>query len=82
MTHSIPLLQLAVQQAVAAASPGRVMGYDFSGAELATALTLAGTVAAAVTHAAHLAVNGWARVGGWEGLKAFLKTGNSERLKL
>ena len=39
------------------------------------ALTLTGTLAAAVTHAAHLAVNGWRRVGGWEGLRNFLKNG-------
>jgi hypothetical protein len=65
MTNSIPLIQLAAQH----------VGYQLSGAEIGMALTLTGTLAAAVTHAAHLAVNGWRRVGGWEGLRNFLKNG-------
>ena len=65
MTNAIPLIQLAVQHA----------GYTVSGADIAMALTLTGTFAAAVTHAAHVAFNAWRRVGGWDGLKAFLKSG-------
>jgi hypothetical protein len=65
MTNTIPLIQLAAQHA----------GYDVSGAEIGMALTAVGAACAAVTHAAHLAVNGWRRVGGWEGFVAWVKTG-------
>lgn len=65
ITNAVPLIQLAVKHA----------GYSVSGADIAMALTLTGTLAAAVTHAAHLAVNGWRRVGGWDGLLAFIKSG-------
>lgn len=65
MTNAVPLIQLVAQHT----------GYNVSGPEITMALTLTGTLAAAVTHAAHLAVNAWRRAGGWDGLKAFVKSG-------
>ncbi|HEV2318145.1 MAG TPA: hypothetical protein VGV18_00235 [Verrucomicrobiae bacterium] len=73
MTNAVPLIQLAQQVAV----PLQHAGYNVSGAEMTLALTLAGAVCAALTHAAHLAVNGWQRVGGWDGFRKFLRTGNA-----
>ena len=68
MTNDLQLAQLAAQAAKQA-------GFHVSGAEIAMALTLVGTFSAGVMHAAHLALNGWRRVGGFDGLKAFFFTG-------
>lgn len=61
MTNAIPLIQLAARQA----------GVELSGGEAAALCALTGIL----VHAAHLGVNGWRRVGGWDGFKAFLRSG-------
>jgi hypothetical protein len=63
MTNSIPILQLAAQHA----------GYNLSTGEIVSLCALAG----AAVHVAHQAVAAYGRVGGWQGVVQFLKTGSS-----
>ena len=70
MTNAIPENLTAAAQAVAAHA-----GYNISGADIAMALTLTGTISAGITHFVHLSINAWRRAGGLDGVKTFFNTG-------